>query len=99
MKKSWTVFFLYFPLVGHIVTGFLDAVQASDAMVRPNIVLVVADDLGYGELGCFGGKDIPTPNLDALAAGGAKFTNGYVTAAFCAASRAALLTEIGIAHV
>jgi arylsulfatase B len=92
MKKSWTVFFLYFPLVGRIVTGFLDAVQASDAMVRPNIVLVVADDLGYGELGCFGGKDIPTPNLDALAAGGAKFTNGYVTAAFCAASRAALLT-------
>ena len=59
---------------------------------RPNIVFIVADDLGYGELGCYGGKEIPTPNLDALAAGGVRFTSGYVTAPFCAASRAALLT-------
>ncbi|MSU24138.1 MAG: N-acetylgalactosamine-4-sulfatase [Opitutus sp.] len=59
---------------------------------RPNIVFIVADDLGYGELGCYGGKDIPTPHLDALAAGGVRFTNGYVTAPFCAAARAALLT-------
>ncbi len=59
---------------------------------RPNLVFIVADDLGYGELGCYGGKDIPTPHLDALAAGGVRFTNGYVTAPFCAASRAALLT-------
>jgi arylsulfatase B len=59
---------------------------------RPNVVLIVADDLGYGELGCYGGKEIPTPHLDALAAGGVRFTSGYVTAPFCAASRAALLT-------
>eukprot|EP01036_Dinobryon_divergens_P005694 gene5694-7532_t len=59
---------------------------------RPNVIFIVADDLGYGELGCYGGKEIPTPHLDALAAGGVRFTNGYVTAAFCAASRAALLT-------
>lgn len=59
---------------------------------RPNILFIVADDLGYGELGCYGGNDIPTPHLDSLAAGGVKFTNGYVTAAFCAASRAGLLT-------
>ena len=59
---------------------------------RPNVVFIVADDLGYGELGCYGGRDIPTPQLDALAAGGVRFTNGYVTAPFCAASRAALLT-------
>ncbi len=65
---------------------------AADPARRPNIVLIVADDLGYGELGCYGGRDIPTPNLDALAAGGARFTNGYVTAPFCAASRAALMT-------
>ena len=78
------------------VTQFLiertGAFHPSESLVRPNIILIVADDLGYGELGCFGGKDIPTPNLDGLAAGGARFTNGYVTAAFCAASRAALLT-------
>ena len=59
---------------------------------RPNILFIVADDLGYGELGSSGGTDIPTPHLDALAAGGVRFTHGYVTAAFCAASRAALLT-------
>ena len=59
---------------------------------RPNVVLIVADDLGYGELGCYGGRDVPTPHLDAIARQGVRFTNGYVTAPFCAASRAALLT-------
>jgi len=71
----------------------LAALHAADAPPqRPNILLIVADDLGYGELGCYGGKDIPTPHLDKLAAGGARFTSGYVTAPMCAASRAALLT-------
>jgi len=59
---------------------------------RPNVIFIVVDDLGYGELGCYGGKDIPTPHIDALAASGARFTSGYVTAPFCAASRAALMT-------
>lgn len=61
------------------------------AAVRPNVVLIVADDLGYGEPGCYGG-DIPTPHIDALARCGVRFTSGYVTAPFCAASRAGLLT-------
>ena len=59
---------------------------------RPNIVFIVADDLGYGELGCYGGRDIPTPQIDSIARNGVRFTNGYVTAPFCAASRAAMLT-------
>lgn len=58
----------------------------------PNIVLILADDLGYGELGCYGGKEIRTPHIDALARGGVRFTDGYVSAAYCAASRAGLLT-------
>lgn len=62
------------------------------AAERPNVLFIVADDLGYGELGCYGGKEIPTPHLDALAAGGVRLTDGYVTAPFCAASRAGLLT-------
>lgn len=61
------------------------------AETRPNILLIIADDVGYGELGCYGG-DLPTPQMDSLAAHGVQFTNGYVTAPFCAASRAALLT-------
>ena len=59
---------------------------------RPNIVLLIADDLGYGEPGCQGGRDVPTPNLDRLAAEGVRFTQGYVTASVCAPSRAALFT-------
>ncbi len=65
--------------------------RAADAP-RPNVVFLVADDLGYGELGCYGGRQIPTPQLDALAQRGVRFTQGYVAAAFCAASRAGLLT-------
>ncbi|MCB9950654.1 MAG: sulfatase-like hydrolase/transferase [Planctomycetaceae bacterium] len=68
------------------------ALLHADSPPRPNILLIVADDLGYGELGCYGGKEIPTPHLDALAASGLQFTNGYVTAPYCAASRAGLLT-------
>src|SRR5688572_802912 len=62
------------------------------ASQRPNIVLIVADDLGYGELGCYGGRDVPMPHIDSLAKRGVRFTSAYVTAPFCAASRAALLT-------
>ncbi|MDF1816515.1 MAG: sulfatase-like hydrolase/transferase [Verrucomicrobiales bacterium] len=59
---------------------------------KPNIVLIVADDLGYGELGCQGNTEIPTPHIDSIAKGGIRFTQGYVTASFCSASRAGLLT-------
>jgi arylsulfatase A-like enzyme len=57
----------------------------------PNIVLIFIDDMGYGDIGPFGG-DIPTPNLDRLAAEGRKFTNFTVTSAVCSASRSALMT-------
>ncbi len=59
---------------------------------QPNIVLLLADDLGYGELGFQGRSDFPTPHLDALASGGVRFRQGYVTAPFCCPSRAGLLT-------
>ncbi len=59
---------------------------------RPNIVLLLADDLGYGELGCQGNPQIPTPHIDSIAKNGIRFTSGYVTAAYCSASRAGLLT-------
>ncbi|MCX5684809.1 MAG: sulfatase-like hydrolase/transferase [Planctomycetota bacterium] len=59
---------------------------------RLNVLLIVADDLGAGDLGSYGCKDIATPNLDALAAGGVRFTQFYVNAPICSPSRAALLT-------
>lgn len=59
---------------------------------RPNIIVLLADDLGYGELGCQGNTQIPTPHIDSIAKSGVRFTDGYVTASYCAPSRAGLLT-------
>ncbi|MFZ9916426.1 MAG: sulfatase-like hydrolase/transferase, partial [Phycisphaerales bacterium] len=68
------------------------------ALRRPNIVLIFADDLGYGELGCYGQTKIETPNIDALARDGARFTQFYTAAPVCAPSRSALLTGPHLGH-
>ena len=62
------------------------------AAEQPNIIVFLADDLGYGELGCQGNPEIPTPHIDAIAANGVRFTDGYVTGPNCSPSRAGLLT-------
>ena len=59
---------------------------------KPTILIIVADDLGYADLGCQGCKDIATPHIDSIAKNGTRFTSGYVTAPFCSPTRAALLT-------
>lgn len=59
---------------------------------KPNIVLFYADDLGYNELSCYGGKYVSTPNIDSIAAGGLRLTQGYVSAPLCSPSRAGLMT-------
>jgi arylsulfatase A-like enzyme len=67
--------------------------SASGAADRPpNIVLIVADDLGYADIGVHGCKDIPTPNIDALAKGGIRFTDAYVSGPYCSPTRAGLMT-------
>lgn len=59
---------------------------------RPNILVIVGDDMGYADVGFHGCKDIPTPHLDALAASGVRFTNGYVSGPYCSPTRAGLMT-------
>lgn len=59
---------------------------------KPNIVIIYMDDLGFGDLSSYGGIGLKTPNMDALAEGGLRFTNGYATSATCTPSRYALLT-------
>jgi len=59
---------------------------------QPNIVIIYLDDLGYGDMGAYGATQLPTPNMDKLANGGVRFTNGYASSATCSPSRYALLT-------
>jgi arylsulfatase A-like enzyme len=62
------------------------------AQPRPNILLIYADDIGYGDLGCYGAEKVQTPNCDKLAAAGIRFTDGHSVASVCTPSRYALLT-------
>jgi arylsulfatase A-like enzyme len=86
-----------------LATSFALPAQAQAARRKPNIVLILADDLGYGDLGAFGARMIRTPNLDRMAREGAKLTTFYASANLCTPSRAGLLTgrypiRTGLAH-
>ena len=65
---------------------------------KPNIIYVLADDLGYGDLGCYGQKRVRTPNLDKMAAEGMRFTQHYSGSTVCAPSRCALMTGKHTGH-
>ncbi len=67
---------------------------AINTVKQPNIVVIYLDDLGYGDVSAYGATALQTPNIDALAKGGIKFTNGYATSATCTPSRYALLTGV-----
>jgi|TARA_B110000438_G_scaffold180294_1_gene172301 arylsulfatase A-like enzyme len=80
------------------------AAAESEKAARPNIILIMADDLGYGDISCYGSAKIKTPNIDALAKSGMKFTDFHSNGPVCSPTRAALLTgryqqRSGIEHV
>ena len=75
-----------------VCVGSAAVVPAADAARRPNVVVIVADDLGNADVGFQGGRDVPTPRLDALAASGVRCTAGYVSGPYCSPTRAGLLT-------
>ncbi len=72
--------------------GGLSTAASGGSKRKPNIVLILADDLGYGDIGCYGSKINNTPNLDALAAGGMRFTDFHSNGPMCSPTRAATLT-------
>ncbi len=85
--RIWNYFF---PLV---VAGLLLSCDTKDNIPeRPNIIIIMADDMGYEDAGCYGSRDIPTPGIDQLAAEGIRFTSGYVMMPYCGPSRAGLIT-------
>lgn len=107
-RRYWRRIAQIFALLGTMVAGIAPAVAAEDsthdepASQRPNIVIMMADDMGFSDLGCYGGE-IQTPHLDALAANGLRFTQFYNTAR-CCPTRAALLTglyqhQAGVGHM
>jgi uncharacterized sulfatase len=76
---------------------------AAEDRILPNVIVILADDLGYGDLGSYGGKVIQTPNLDRMASEGVRLTNAYASSSNCTPSRAGLLTgrypvRTGMAH-
>jgi arylsulfatase A len=91
LNISWIAF-----LSGVLLGGLSDSkagARGGDVRVgRPNVVILLADDLGYGDLGCYGHPTIRTPNLDRMAGEGMKLTQFYSAASVCTPSRAALLT-------
>src|SRR5438046_4313461 len=91
MNRTGSVCFLV------ILTAAFSA-SAADPPRKPNIVFILADDLGYGELGCYGQKKIKTPNIDRLAAEGIRFTQCYAGTTVCAPSRSCLMTGQHTGH-
>jgi arylsulfatase A-like enzyme len=91
-------FVFRFLLRGAALLGLVYATQltavGSGVSAKPNVLLILVDDMGWGDAGFNGGQDIPTPHIDSIAANGVRFVEGYVTAPQCAPSRAGLLTGI-----
>ncbi len=89
-------------ILASVLAGSLTAEEKSkdkpDAARPPNIIFIMADDLGYGDLGCFGQKKIKTPHIDQLAAEGMKLTDFYAGSTVCAPSRCVLMTGYHTGH-
>jgi len=80
------------PILGLFLSLWIATPAASSEAIRPNVILVLADDLGYGEIGSYGQQRIHTPQLDEMAAQGLRFTQLYAGSTICAPSRSVLMT-------
>ena len=98
IKQGWSI------VVVLILVGWADAFARAATVAQPaprhppNVILITADDLGWGDLSCYGQRNFSTPNLDRLAAEGIRFTQAYAGTTVCAPSRCALLTGLHTGH-
>lgn len=83
---------------GCVVLPLLTAAELPARQQRPNIIYILADDVGYGDIGCYGQEKIETPNIDRLAAEGMRFTQHYSGSAVSSPSRCSLLTGLHTGH-
>jgi arylsulfatase A len=90
--------FLFVTLCAFLGVTDLAADESALPSKRPNVIFILADDLGYGDVGCFGQTKIPTPNIDALAKQGVRLTQHYSGAPVCAPSRCVLMTGKHLGH-
>ncbi|MHC4703746.1 MAG: sulfatase-like hydrolase/transferase, partial [Planctomycetota bacterium] len=79
-------------------SSLMPSSATADRANRPNIIFILADDLGYGDLGCCGQETIQTPNIDRLAEEGMQFTDHYAGSTVCAPSRCCLMTGLHTGH-
>lgn len=86
------------PLLLLLSSAFFAGLAYSETNTRPNIIYILADDLGYGDLGCYGQTTLSTPNIDRLAAEGMRFTRHYAGNTVCAPSRGVLMTGLHTGH-
>ncbi|HOQ88451.1 MAG TPA: arylsulfatase, partial [Phycisphaerae bacterium] len=81
-----------------LLSGLVAISAFAEPAAKPNVIFILADDLGYGSLGCYGQKKVATPNLDRLAAEGLRFTDFYAGSTVCAPSRCSLMTGKHTGH-
>lgn len=91
-RRDWLSSIVCIGIFLTLATERVDAAPQENETRRPNVVVIIADDLGYGETGMMGNDEIPTPHIDSLAADGLLCEAGYVTAPYCSPSRAGILT-------
>ena len=97
-KQKWINQFIIGMWLCLVPPGLLASPENPGSTRPPNVIYILADDLGYGDLGCYGQKHIQTPNLDELARNGMRFTDHYSGSAVCAPSRMTLMTGRHIGH-
>src|SRR5678809_1175798 len=98
MKKILMLIILWVPLSTSLMSYRINADCLIPAPEKPNVILVLMDDMGYGDLECYGGFPYHTPSINKLANEGMRFTNFYVSQAVCSASRSSFLTGCSVSY-